>query len=196
MRNFPCYVFQGLGARRKISPKFHVKNGVKNGRFHANFTLLVRSADLRPRSLGPATTQNLSERPRSLLLSLGVPSRPSPGSYPGPVFAMCFVLQCFGPIQVPRWGPSRPVLVPSCSRGFLPGSGLDGQKQTSWPLPNLVVKFDGEICSGVLVENASDDFPQQKKLENLLPNFTGSSPPISPRKLRQLHSGNRWRLEV
>ena len=31
--------------RRKISPKFHVKNGVKNGQFHANFTLLGRSAD-------------------------------------------------------------------------------------------------------------------------------------------------------
>ena len=45
---------------------------------------------------------------------------------------------------------------------------------------NLVVKFDGEICGEVLVENASDDFPQQKKLENLLPNFAGSSPPISP----------------
>ena len=76
----------------------------------------------------------------------GVPSRPS-GSILGPSrshprsevvlsrFAMCFVLQCFGPIQVLRWGPSRPVLVPSCSRAFLPGSGLDGQKQTSWPLP-------------------------------------------------------------
>ena len=48
---------------------------------------------------------------------------------------------------------------------------------------NLVVKFDGEICSRVLVENASDDFPQQKKLENLLPNFAGSSPPISPKTL-------------
>ena len=46
---------------------------------------------------------------------------------------------------------------------------------------NLVVKFDGEICGGVLVENASDDFPKQKKLENLLPNFAGSSPPISPK---------------
>ena len=46
---------------------------------------------------------------------------------------------------------------------------------------NLVVKFDGGICGGVLVENASDDFPQQKKLENLLPNFAGSSPPISPK---------------
>ena len=44
---------------------------------------------------------------------------------------------------------------------------------------NVIVKFDGEICGGVLVENASDDFPQQKKLENLLPNFAGSSPPIS-----------------
>ena len=48
---------------------------------------------------------------------------------------------------------------------------------------NLVVKFDGEICGGVLVENASDDFPQQKKLENLLLNFAGSSPPISPKTL-------------
>ena len=78
-----------------------------------------------------------------------MPSRASPGSYPGPVqvhpgsevvpsrFAMCFVLQCFGPIQVPRWGPSRPVLAPSCSRAFLTGSGVDGQKQTSWPLPKL-----------------------------------------------------------
>ena len=46
---------------------------------------------------------------------------------------------------------------------------------------NLVVKFDGEIRGGVLVENVSDNFPQQKKLENLLPNFTGSSPPISPK---------------
>ena len=34
---------------------------------------------------------------------------------------------------------------------------------------NLVVKLDGEICSGVLAENASDNFPQQKKLESLLP---------------------------
>ena len=46
---------------------------------------------------------------------------------------------------------------------------------------NLVVKFDGEICGGVLVDNASDDFPQQKKLKDLLPNFAGSSPPISPK---------------
>ena len=40
---------------------------------------------------------------------------------------------------------------------------------------------DGEICGGVLVENASDDFPLQKKLENHLPNFAGTSPPISPK---------------
>ena len=46
---------------------------------------------------------------------------------------------------------------------------------------NLVVKFDGEICGGVLVKNVSDNFPQQKKLENLLPNFAGSSPPSSPK---------------
>ena len=38
------------------------------------------------------------------------------------------------------------------------------------------------------MENASDDSPQQKKLENLLPNFNGSSPPIR-RKLRQLYLG-------
>ena len=31
--------------RRKFSPKFHVKNGVKNRKFHANFTLPGRSAD-------------------------------------------------------------------------------------------------------------------------------------------------------
>ena len=46
---------------------------------------------------------------------------------------------------------------------------------------NLVVKFDSAICGGVLVVNVSDDFPQQTKLENLLPNFAGSSPPISPK---------------
>ena len=32
--------------RRKISPKFHVKNGAKNGKFHPNFTLPGRSADV------------------------------------------------------------------------------------------------------------------------------------------------------
>ena len=47
---------------------------------------------------------------------------------------------------------------------------------------NLVVKFDGEICGGVLVENASNNFPRQKKLEHLLANFAGSSPPIPPWK--------------
>ena len=46
---------------------------------------------------------------------------------------------------------------------------------------NLIVKFDGEIGGGDLVENASDGFPKQNKLENLLPNFAGSSPPISPK---------------
>ena len=71
-----------------------------------------------------------SQRPRRLLLSLEVPSRSSPGSGPGPSrshpgseavpsrFAMCFALQRFGPVQIPRWGPSRPVLVPSWSQAF------------------------------------------------------------------------------
>ena len=35
--------------RQRISPKFHVKNGVENGKFHANFTLLGRSAEKSPR---------------------------------------------------------------------------------------------------------------------------------------------------
>ena len=76
-----------------------------------------------------------------------MPSRPSPGSDPWPVHVPSWVrrgsvqirhvlcLQHFGPIQVLRWGPSWPVLVQSWSRAFLPGSGLDGPKQTSWPLP-------------------------------------------------------------
>ena len=58
---------------------------------------------------------------------------------------------------------------------------------------NLVVKFDGEIRSGVLVENAPDDFPKEKKLENLLPNFAEVRHQFR-QKLRQLHSGNRWCL--
>ena len=54
----------------------------------------------------------------------------------------------------------------------------------------LVVKFDGEICGGVLVENASDDFPS-KRSSNI--SFQ-TSPEVRHqfrRKLRQIHSGNR-----
>ena len=54
---------------------------------------------------------------------------------------------------------------------------------------NLVVKFGGEICGGVLVENASDDFPRQKKSQKI--SFK-TSPEVRRqcrRKLRQLHSG-------
>ena len=58
--NFPCYVFQGLGVRRKISPKFHVKNGVKIGKFHASFTLLGRSAD----ESGTGTARTVSQEPK------------------------------------------------------------------------------------------------------------------------------------
>ena len=68
-----------------------------------------------------------------------------------------------------------PVVVPVLIVGIL--LGFVGPPTTQ----NHVVNFNGEICGGALVENASDHFPQQKKLENLLPNFAGSSPPISPK---------------
>ena len=66
--------------------------------------------------------------------------------------------------------PSKMAIPCSSSRGGRVAGPLIGPATTQ----NLVVKFDGEICSGVLVENASDDFRQQKKLENLLPNSAGS----------------------
>ena len=44
--------------RRKISPKFHVKNGVKNGKSHAKFTLLGRSADEYDRAKVPPHNGN------------------------------------------------------------------------------------------------------------------------------------------
>ena len=56
---------------------------------------------------------------------------------------------------------------------------------------NLVVKFDGEICGGVLVEHASDDFPRKRSSKISFQ----TSPEVRHqfrRKLRQLHSGNRW----
>ena len=59
---------------------------------------------------------------------------------------------------------------------------------------NLVVKFDGEICGGVLVENASDDFPSKRSSKISFQ----TSPEVRHqfrRKLRQLHSGNRWCLD-
>ena len=58
---------------------------------------------------------------------------------------------------------------------------------------NLVVKFDGEICGGVLVENASDDFPSKRSSKISFQ----TSPEVRHqfrRKLCQLHSGNRWCL--
>ena len=59
---------------------------------------------------------------------------------------------------------------------------------------NLVVKFDGEICGGVLVENASDIFPSKRSSKISFQ----TSPEVRHRfrrKLRQLHSGNRWCLQ-
>ena len=75
-----------------------------------------------------------SERPRSLLLFLGVPSRPSPGSYPGPVQVPSRVRG--GPVQIRHvlcFTAFRTHLGPEV--GAIPRIGLDGQKQASWPLP-------------------------------------------------------------
>ena len=73
-----------------------------------------------------------------------MPSRPSPGSDPGPVQVPSWVRR--GPVQIRHVlyftaFRAQPVLVPSRSRAFLPGSGLDKRKQTSWPLPSLVLHF-------------------------------------------------------
>ena len=42
---FSVLRFPGFGCAREISPKVHVKNGVKNENFTQNFTLLGRSAE-------------------------------------------------------------------------------------------------------------------------------------------------------
>ena len=60
---------------------------------------------------------------------------------------------------------------------------------------NVVVKFDGEICGGVLVEDASDYFPSKRSSKISFQ----TSPEVRHqfrRKLRQLHSGNRWCLHL
>ena len=38
-------LFQGLVSEPEISPKFHAKKGVKNGKVHADAALLGRGAD-------------------------------------------------------------------------------------------------------------------------------------------------------
>ena len=60
---------------------------------------------------------------------------------------------------------------------------------------NLVVKFDGEIYGGVLVENASDNFPSKRSSKI----SCQTSPKVRHqfrRKLRRLHPGNRWCLQM
>ena len=57
------------------------------------------------------------------------------------------------------------------------------------------MKFDGEICGGVLAEDASDDFPSKRSLKISFQ----TSPEVRHqfrRILRQLHSGNRWCLNL
>ena len=73
----------------------------------------------------------------------------------------------------------------------VPARGFIGPATTQ----NLVVKFDGEICDGVLVENAADDFPSKRSSKISFQ----TSPEVRHqfrRKLRQLHSGNRWCLDL
>ena len=58
---------------------------------------------------------------------------------------------------------------------------------------NLVVKFDGEISDGLLVEYASDDIPSKRSSKISFQ----TSPEVRHqfrRRLRQLDSGNRWCL--
>ena len=74
-----------------------------------------RACELKDQTYKKTRTLHFSE---SMLVSLGVPSRPSPGSDPGSEevpsrFAMCFILQRFGPIQVRGGGHPGPILVPS-----------------------------------------------------------------------------------
>ena len=97
-------------------------------------------------------------------------------------FAMCFVLQCFGPIQVPRWGPSRPVLVPSCSRAFLTGSGLDGQKQTSWPLPIYPEFIHGTFPALADMPAAEREASKPRNDQVLMSGFAGKDPPEPKKK--------------
>ena len=90
-------------------------------------------------ALKPEPILTFSERPRSLLLSLGVPPRPSPGSGPGPV-------------QVPIPGPkgSRPdspcalfygISDPSRSRG-------GGHPGPSWSHPAPEHSSQGRAWTG------------------------------------------------
>ena len=71
--------------RGKISPKFHVKNGVKNGKFHADFTLLGRSAENVGRQNGPKFLDGCLQgvfRPKASSLGLSYPlarRSPKPG---------------------------------------------------------------------------------------------------------------------
>ena len=52
---------RGLGVRQKISLKFHVKNGVENGKFHANFSLCWCAALTRVFKKSTATWGSISD---------------------------------------------------------------------------------------------------------------------------------------
>ena len=78
---------------------------------------------------------------------------------------------------------------------FYPDCSACGDNVGPATTQNLVVKFDGEIYGGVLVENVSDDFPSKRSSKisfQTLPEVCHQF----RQNLRQLHSGNRWCLTM
>ena len=45
MKFSACYIFQALASESENFTKYHAQNGLRNGKFHANFNLLGRGAE-------------------------------------------------------------------------------------------------------------------------------------------------------
>ena len=97
--------------------------------------------------------------------------------------------------EVPKNDPKIPQNTETSPKvGIFGDFSADPQKVGPATTQNLVVKFDGEIWGGFLVENASDNFPTKEARKP--PSKT--SPEVHHqfrRNLRRLHSGNRWCLK-